>query len=81
MIGVEFVKDKQSKEPDHHLRDEVVDRAFERGLLLLGCGKSTIRVSPPLSINKNEVEQGLEIFEEAVTLAEGEKDKVLTHAS
>jgi 4-aminobutyrate aminotransferase len=40
--------------------------------LSLGCGKSTIRISPPLSITKNELDDGLEIFEESITLAEKE---------
>ena len=48
MIGVEFVKDRQTKEPAEKLRDQIVDAAFRRGLLLLGCGKSTIRIAPPL---------------------------------
>lgn len=70
MIGVEFVGDRESKEPAPALRDAVVHRAFERGLLLLGCSKSVIRIAPPLSISKDEIDQGLKIFEEAVTLAE-----------
>lgn len=72
MIGVEFIKDQTSKKSDEHLRDRVVDLAFERGLLLLGCGKSVIRVAPPLSISKQEVNDGLEIFEDALTIAEKE---------
>jgi 4-aminobutyrate aminotransferase len=47
-----------------------VNNAFERGLLMLSCGKSVIRIAPPLSINKAEVDEGLAIFEEAITLAE-----------
>ena len=70
MIGVEFVKENSPRMPDEHLRDRVVDLAFERGLLLLGCGKSVIRFSPPLCVNKSEVDESMEIFEEAVTLAE-----------
>jgi 4-aminobutyrate aminotransferase len=70
MIGVELVKNRQLKTPADKLRDEVIDRAFERGLLLLGCGKSTIRFSPPLSVTRSEIDEGLMIFEEAVTLAE-----------
>ncbi|MCC6299153.1 MAG: aminotransferase class III-fold pyridoxal phosphate-dependent enzyme [Anaerolineales bacterium] len=38
--------------------------AFEHGLLLLGCGKSTIRFAPPLSVTKKEADEGLAIFEE-----------------
>ncbi len=72
MIGVEFVKNRDTKEPDKHLCERVVDLAFERGLLMLGCGKSVIRVAPALSINKSEVDEGLQIFEEAVALAEKE---------
>ncbi len=70
MIGVEFVMDRQSKEPAHDFRDTVVDLAFERGLLTLGCGKSTIRVSPPLSVSKSEIDDGFKVFEEAIALAE-----------
>lgn len=72
MIGVEFVKDRTSKEPAGDLTERVVDLAFERGLLMLSCGKSVIRIAPPLSISKSEVDEGLAIFEEAVTLAEKE---------
>lgn len=70
MLGVEFVKDSSPRHGDEVLRDQVVDLAFERGLLLLGCGKSTIRFSPPLCITPSEVDEGMLIFEEALTLAE-----------
>ena len=72
MIGVEFVKDRETKEPAKELTERVVDLAFERGLLMLSCAKSVIRVAPPLSISKSEVDEGLIIFEEAITLAEKE---------
>ena len=72
MIGIEFVKDQNQKTPAEELRDRIVDLAFERGLLTLGCGKSVIRISPPLSINKDEIDEGLEILEEAITLGEKE---------
>jgi acetylornithine/succinyldiaminopimelate/putrescine aminotransferase len=39
-------------------------------LLTLGCGRSVIRISPPLSIAREEIEEGLGIFEEALTKAE-----------
>ncbi len=69
MIGVEFVSDRESKEADADFRDRVVNLAFERGLLLLGCAKSVIRIAPPLSMTRAEVDEGLEIFEEAIRLA------------
>ncbi len=70
MIGVEFVKDRITKEPEHDLRERIVDLAFERGLLSLGCGKSTIRIAPSLSVTKSEMDEGLAILEEAITLGE-----------
>jgi len=70
MIGVEFIQNHRSKEPGHDLRERVVYLAFERGLLTLGCGKSTIRFCPPLNISRHEIDDGLRIFEEAVSLAE-----------
>jgi 4-aminobutyrate aminotransferase len=74
MIGVEFVKDPLTKEPAVELRNRVEDLAFERGLLTLGCGRSTIRISPALCITQAEAEEGLEIFEEAISLAEEADD-------
>jgi len=72
MIGVEFVRDRKSKYPAEELRERIVELAFERGLILLGCGKSVIRIAPPLSITKPEMDEGLTILEEAITLAEKE---------
>jgi 4-aminobutyrate aminotransferase len=72
MIGVEFIQDRRTKEPAKELCDRVVELAFERGLLMLSCGKSVIRVAPALSIKKKEIDEGLQVFEEAVTLAEKE---------
>src|SRR3712207_4404426 len=48
MIGCEFVKDRTSKEPDHDGAESVMVEAFRQGLLALTCGKSTIRLCPPL---------------------------------
>ena len=70
MIGIEFVKDRETREPAEVLRDKVVDYAFDRGLLTLGCGTSVIRVSPALCITKSEIDEGLAILDEAITLAE-----------
>ena len=70
MIGVEFVMDRSTKEPAEEMRDQIVDLAFQRGLLTLGCGKSTLRISPPLCIGKGEIDEGLAILEESITIAE-----------
>jgi 4-aminobutyrate aminotransferase len=72
MIGVEFVTDRETKEPAKELSDRVVDIGFERGLLMLSCGKSVIRIAPPLSMSKSEMDEGLRLFEEALTAAEEE---------
>ncbi len=72
MIGVEFVKDRETKEADHDLTERVVDLGYERGLLMLSCGKSVIRIAPPLSMSKSEMDEGLRLFEDALTAAEKE---------
>ncbi len=72
MIGVEFVKDRATKERAPDIRDRMVHNAFERGLLLLGCGRNTVRITPPLTITTGEIDEGLQIFEEALTEAEHE---------
>ena len=70
MIGIELVRDKESKEPAGALRDDLVQRAFKKGLLLLSCGASTIRFMPALTIDGQTVDEGLALFEEALTEAE-----------
>jgi len=72
MIGVELVKDKGTKEPASELRDELVQRAFQKGLLILGCGFNTVRFMPALSIPQDLVDEGLAIFEETLTEVEKE---------
>ncbi len=69
MIGVEFVEDRQTKIPAHDLRERIVEAAFMKGLILLGCGESTIRVSPPLNINKDLIDEGLQLFEQSIAEA------------
>ena len=73
MIGVEFVKDKGTKEPNEDLRNMIEKTAFEYGLLLLGCGKSVIRLAPPLCITKKEIDEALDIFEQVITMGEREQ--------
>ncbi len=70
MQGVDFVLDQKSRAYNTEIRNEVERLSFEHGLLSLGCGKSTIRFAPPLSITRNEIDEGLRIFEYVVGLAE-----------
>jgi 4-aminobutyrate aminotransferase len=72
MIGVEFVQDKVARLQDARLRNRIVELAFEHGLLIMGCGTNSMRLIPPLVIARSEVDEGLDIFEHAVTLAEQE---------
>lgn len=72
MIGIELVEDQQTKVPARSLRDAVVYKAFEKGLLLLGAGMSTIRISPALNITRDLVDEALAILDEALTEAEEE---------
>ena len=72
MIGIELVKDKVTKEPAPEMRNQVIQRAFEKGLLLLGCGPNTVRFMPALNIPQDIADEGLAIFEEALTEVEKE---------
>lgn len=70
MLGVDFVKDRSTKEPHKKLRDQVERHSFEHGLITLGCGVSTIRFAPPLNLTRGEVDRGLAIFDQAIKLAQ-----------
>lgn len=70
MIGIEMITDKHSMKPAGTLRDRVVQMAFERGLLLLGCGESTIRLCPPLIVKHEEADVAMDILEECIAAAE-----------
>jgi 4-aminobutyrate aminotransferase len=67
MIGVEFVKDRGTKEPHPDLVAALQQEAFERGLLLLSCGRSVIRVAPPLVLTETDVDIGLQILDDCLT--------------
>ena len=70
MVAVELVQDKDTKEPAPELRDAVVQECFENGLLMLGCGMSAVRFVPALNVTADVVDEGLDIFEHALTEAE-----------
>jgi 4-aminobutyrate aminotransferase len=66
MIGVELVRDRQTKEAASTERDEIVQLCFRRGLLLLGCGASTLRFCPPLVIDSEQADKAVEILDEVL---------------
>jgi len=69
MIGVEIVRDQKTKEYGADLRDRIVELAFERGILFLGCGPSTVRISPPLIVSRDEADVAIDVLEESIEIA------------
>jgi 4-aminobutyrate aminotransferase len=70
MIGIECVRDRQTKERAIEERDQVVNAAFYRGLLVLGAGKNTIRLSPPLVLTKDQADTAVHLLDEAFSEVE-----------
>lgn len=66
MIGVELVTDRATKARAKELRDKILDRCFEKGLLILGAGYNTVRWAPPLVIDRPTIDRALEIFTETL---------------
>jgi len=64
--AIEIVKNKKSKEPDVDKRNKIINNAIKKGLVLLPCGKNSIRIIPPIVITYEEAETGLRILEEAI---------------
>ena len=65
-IGVEIVKDKKTKERGEEEAHHILEECFHSGLLVISAGRNTLRVIPPLNITREELDEGLEILEEAV---------------
>ncbi|HQX55860.1 MAG TPA: acetyl ornithine aminotransferase family protein [Pyrinomonadaceae bacterium] len=66
MLGVEFVESRSTGKADAALRDRIEMECFNRGLIILGCGTSVIRWSPPLILTKENADVALEIFDAAI---------------
>ncbi|MEM2103032.1 MAG: acetyl ornithine aminotransferase family protein [Candidatus Bathyarchaeia archaeon] len=73
MIGVEIVEDKKSKKPAGEKANEIMMRSWRRGVALITCGKSTLRIVPPLVITRELVDSALDII--TSTIKEVEKEK------
>jgi 4-aminobutyrate aminotransferase len=67
MIGVELVRDRQTKERATSERDALVNAAFRRGLLVLAAGACTVRLSPPLVITREQAQTAVDIFDASLT--------------
>ena len=66
MMAAELVKDRKTKKPAPEEIERVEAECYKKGLIVIGCGYSTIRFIPPLVIEKDELERGLEIFGSAL---------------
>ena len=66
MIGFEMVRDQESKTRAPELRDRVQQLAFEHGLLVLGAGRNTIRLCPPLVITRDQADFAVDTLEECL---------------
>lgn len=70
MIGIELVKTQEMREPHAEARERVIQRAFELGLLILGCGESTIRLMPPLVIDRVQADFAIDTLDRCITEVE-----------
>jgi 4-aminobutyrate aminotransferase len=70
MIGIEFVRDQETKEPAPGLRNLILRLAFEKGLLVLGAGESTLRLCPPLIVDDEQTEFALRTLEACISEVE-----------
>jgi len=66
MIGVEIVKDKESKKPAPEKAAEIMNRSWKRGVNVITCGASTIRIAPPLIITRDLVDSAMDIIEDSI---------------
>jgi 4-aminobutyrate aminotransferase len=66
MLAIDLVKDRETRAPAKDLVDPILKAAFERGLLLLGCGESSIRLAPPLIVTEEEADVAGRILDEAL---------------
>ncbi len=63
MVGMELVRDRSTKEPAREERETILRHAFERGLVLLPAGESVIRFCPPLIMNEEDIDVGIDVLD------------------
>jgi 4-aminobutyrate aminotransferase len=73
MVGAEIVENKKTKVPAPKKAEEIMMRAWKRGVAVITCGKSTIRFAPPLIITKDLADSALDIIIDAMKEVEKEK--------
>ena len=69
MLGMELVKDRETKEPATDLTKKLTNICFEKGLILLSCGNfgNVIRTLMPFVITDEQLDKGLSILEDGLT--------------
>jgi 4-aminobutyrate aminotransferase len=67
MIGIELVQDQKTQLPNPEARNKVICRAFEQGVLVLGCGESTIRLMPPLIVERDQMDYALDVLDRCIS--------------
>ena len=70
MVGIELVKDRRTKNYATEERNQWVQAAFEKGLLVLGCGASTLRLMPPLVVSRSQIDIAVEILDQCLSRIE-----------
>jgi len=70
MIGIEFVLDQKTKEKAPELRNRIVQKAFEKGLLILGAGENSVRLAPPLVIDEEQADGAIRILDNCISEVE-----------
>jgi 4-aminobutyrate aminotransferase len=73
MIGIELVKDRDTKERAGAWRDLAVQHCFEKGLLILGSGENTLRLMPPLIVSRAQADAAMEILEDVLSEISGKQ--------
>ncbi|MBI2186272.1 MAG: acetyl ornithine aminotransferase family protein [Acidobacteria bacterium] len=66
MIGLELVRDRQTKERATSERNALVQECFRRGLLVLGAGRNAVRLSPPLVLTRQQADTAIEVLDDAL---------------
>jgi 4-aminobutyrate aminotransferase len=66
MIGVEIVEDKKTKKPGGDLAHDIIHHAWKKGVVAIGAGPCSFRIAPPLVINRDQVDFGLDALQESI---------------
>ena len=66
MVGIELVRDKETKEKYPDMRNRIVSRAFQKGLLILGAGENSLRLAPPLMIDEQQADFAIDTLAECI---------------